>query len=84
MSMLPYQMHGKVNRNGMYMYVVSVVIYACGGHMRGVSTVICAYGMYMCGGMYEHISHGCAVYNVYLQYVCTVSVCGMQRIVYSI
>ena len=84
MSMLPYQMHGEVNRNGMHMYVVSVVIYACGMHMRVVSAVICAYGMHMCGGMYEHISHGCAVYNVYLQYVCTVSVCGMQRIVYSI
>ena len=48
----------------MYMYVVSVVIYACGRHMRVVSAVICAYGMYMCGGMYEHISHGCAVHNV--------------------
>ena len=68
----------------MHVYVVSVVIYACGMHMRVVSAVICAYGMHMCGGMYEHISHGCAVYNVYLQYVCTVSVCGMQRIVCSI
>ena len=54
----------------MHMYVVSVVIYACGMHMRVVSAVICAYGMHMCDGMYKHISHGCVVYSVYMQYVC--------------
>ena len=39
-------------------------VHICGRHMRGVSTVICTYGMYICGGMYDHISHGCAVHNV--------------------
>ena len=53
----------------------------------------------MCNGMYKHISHegvysiqcvvcsiryAVLVYSVCMQYVCTVSVCGMQHIVCSI